>query len=291
MNSAPPTRGLERLVGNIDRRIVYLGLFLMTLVPLVLRVPLPLYVTDPPKKLYQTIEELPQDKLVLLSSDWDAGSQAENRPQVVSIARHLIRRNLKVAILSIGYPASPQLSQDAMEQAIREEHAEDRYKYGEQWVNLGYKLPEPPWLRSFANNVPDALKEEWRDNKPLSQIPVMQGVNKFGPDGQISMIMCVTGQDTITLYYQFLGPSKVKIALGCTAVMAPEQYPYLDSGQLSGLLTGMKGAAEYEELIHAPGFGVAGMAGQSFAHLYLLILIVLGNLAVLLGRRGRRPAR
>ena len=291
MNSAPQPRSLERLIGNIDRRLVYLGLFLMTLVPLVLRPPMPLYVTDPPRKLYQTIEELPQDKVVLLSSDWDAGSQAENLPQLVSVARHLIRRNLKVAILSIGYPASPQLSQTGMEQAIREEGAQDRYRYGEQWVNLGYKLPEPAWLRSFANNVPDAVKDEWLGNKPVSQIPMMQGVQKFGPDGQISMIMCITGQDTISRYYQFLGPSKVKIALGCTAVMAPEQYPYLDSGQLAGLLTGMKGGAEYEQLIKSPGFGSAAMAGQSFAHLYMLILIVLGNIAVLLGRRGRRPAR
>ena len=55
--------------------------------------------------------------------------------------------------------------------------------------------------------------------------------------------------------------------------MAPEAYPYLDSRQLVGLLTGMRGAAEYEQLIDAPGDGLPAMTGQSFAHLFILILI------------------
>ena len=73
--------------------------------------------------------------------------------------------------------------------------------------------------------------------------------------------------------------------------MAPEQYPYLDSGQLSGLLTGMKGAAEYEKITGLTGAGSAAMGGQSFAHLSILILIVLGNLSVLVGWHHRRKAR
>ena len=77
-----------------------------------------------------------------------------------------------------------------------------------------------------------------------------------------------------------------------TAVMAPEQYPFLDSGQLSGMLTGMKGAAEYEQLIEAPGLGMPAMAGQSAAHLYIFLLIVLGNLSLIVGwLQRRRPAR
>lgn len=283
-----PSR-LERIIGRLDRRVVYLGLLVLTLLPLVFKWSLPLYVTQPPKRLQETIEALPPEKLVLISSDWDAGSQAESRPQLVAVARHLIRRGIKIAVLSIGYPTSPQLSHDAIEQAIRLEGAQDRYRYGTEWVNLGYKFPDDPWLRSFTNDF-STIKEDW-ESQPLSGFPMMQGVRKFGPQGQISMLMNITGQDTIRFWYQYLTPTGVKIGLGCTAVMAPEQYPYLDSGQLNGLLTGMKGAAEYEQLIRAPGSGMPGMGGQSFAHLYILILIVLGNLSVLLGWLRRRRTR
>lgn len=286
----PRRTGLEQLVGRIDRRIVYLGLFILTLAPLVGRWSLPLYVTDPPRMLYRTIEALPTDKLVFISSDWDAGSQAECQPQLVAIARHLIRRNLNFAIISIGYPTSPQLAQAAVQRAIDLEGARDRWKYGEQWVNLGYRINEDAWLRSFTTSIPQAVTADMT-NTPVAAIPVLRGVEHFGPEGEVSMMIDITGSDTNEKWYQFLGPTRVQIGLGCTAVMAPKQYPYLDSGQLSGLLTGMKGAAEYELLINAPGQGMPAMAGQSFAHLYIFILIALGNLSVLLGLWERRRGR
>ncbi|MGV3719367.1 MAG: hypothetical protein ACO1SX_00540 [Actinomycetota bacterium] len=288
MSSAPRARlTLEQLLGRLDRRIIYLGLFLVTLAPLVGKWALPLHLSEPPQRLYRAIESLPPDKLVLITSNWDAGSQAETRPQLVGITRHLIRRNLKVALISTAYPTSPQLATTAVEEAIRLENAGDRVRYGQEWVNLGFKLPDEPWLRSFASSIPGAVTEDVRGT-PLAGIPLMQGVQRFGPEGQVSMLIDITGSNTIDRWYEFLSPTKVRIGLGCTAVMAPEQYPYLDSGQLSGLLTGMKGAAEYEQLLHAPGFAMPAMAGQSFAHLYIVFLIVLANVAVLAGRRRRR---
>jgi hypothetical protein len=280
----------EQIIGRIDRRLVYLGLFLITLAPLVFRWKLPLYPTPPPVKLMETINGLPPDKLVFISSNWDAGTQAENRPQIVAIVRHLIRRNLKFAVISVGSPNAPQLANDAVVGAIKLEQAENTWLYGQKWVNLGYKLANAAWLRSFARDIPQAVKVDWT-GKPVGQIPVMQGVQKFGKEGQVSMLIDITGSATIDAWYQFLSPTGVELGLGCTAVMAPEQYPFLDSGQLDGLLTGMKGAAEYEQLIDAPGFGLPAMAGQSFAHLYIFILILLGNLSVLIGWLERRQRR
>src|SRR5207237_8386200 len=95
-----------------------------------------------------------------------------------------------------------------------------------------------------------------------------------------------TLDDWITMVH---APTGVPLGFACTAVMAPEAYPLLDSRQLIGMLTGMRGAAEYEKLIDSASFGVTAMAGQSFAHLFILILIALANLPILsaaLRRRG-----
>lgn len=281
-----PSR-LEQAIGRIDRRVMYLGLFLITLAPMVGKWALPLYATPPSRMLKETIESLPENSLVFISSNWEAGTQAESRPQMVAIVRHLIRLNRKFAVLSIGNPVAPQFAQAAVEEAIRAENAQDRWEYGRDWANLGYKLANRPWLRSFTLDIPGAVQRD-RHGTPVEQIPVMQGVRKFGPDGQVGMLIDITGSATIDSWYEFLSPTKTKLGLACTAVMAPEQYPFLDSGQLHGLLTGMKGAAEYEQLIEAPGFGLGAMAGQSFAHLYIFVLILLGNLSLLIGFRQRR---
>src|SRR5437867_3739768 len=64
---------------------------------------------------------------------------------------------------------------------------------------------------------------------------------------------------------------------GVTAVSAPEYYPYLQSGQLRGMLGGMAGAAEYEKARGERGSATRGMDAQSLGHLLVAFCIVLGN--------------
>ena len=82
----------------------------------------------------------------------------------------------------------------------------------------------------------------------------------------------------------------VPIIAGCTAVSAPEYYPYVSSGQLLGLLGGLAGAAEYEQLIETPGWGTVGMSAQSLGHLTIVILIILGNLLYFINHRRKGQA-
>ncbi|GMU54715.1 MAG: hypothetical protein AMXMBFR33_38610 [Candidatus Xenobia bacterium] len=51
-----------------------------------------------------------------------------------------------------------------------------------------------------------------------------------------------------------------------TAVGVPELYSYYNAGQISGLLAGLRGAAEYETLRNGPGNAEAGMLAQSTVH-------------------------
>ncbi len=282
-----PTRNWEDILGKIDRRLVYIGLFLFTLAPLVGRWALPLNTTEPTKMLKKAFDGLPQDKVVLIASDWDAGTQAESRPQLTAVVRYLLRKKLKFILFSVTTPTSPQLGQTVVERAIEAEGMKDTWQYGTHWANMGYRIANAPWLRNFARSIQDAMKNDWK-GVPLAKLDVTRGVDKFGPEGQVSMLVDVTGSSSIDNWYAYLSPSKVTIGLACTGVMAPEQYPFLDSGQLSGLLTGMKGAAEFEQLTEQKGFALAAMAGQSFAHLYIFIMLVLGNLSVILGTMKKR---
>jgi hypothetical protein len=78
-----------------------------------------------------------------------------------------------------------------------------------------------------------------------------------------------------------------KMIAGNTAVQAPENYPYFRSGQLLGLLAGMKGAAEYETVSSQPGKGISFMGAQSVSHLIVMLFVILGNIAFFVSRRKR----
>jgi hypothetical protein len=61
-------------------------------------------------------------------------------------------------------------------------------------------------------------------------------------------------------------------------VIAPGLYPLLRSGQINGLIGGLRGAAEYEVLIGQKGRAVAGMDAQSATHFAIIGLVLLCNL-------------
>src|SRR5437016_955900 len=121
-NTQHPTPGpqptWQERISRIDRRLIYGLLFLATLTPLVFGLRLPLYVTDDARNLYQVVEGLRPDKIVILFCNWEAGTLAESRPQTVALARHLLRRHIPFALLSINSQTSPQLADDAVQEAI-----------------------------------------------------------------------------------------------------------------------------------------------------------------------------
>jgi len=64
----------------------------------------------------------------------------------------------------------------------------------------------------------------------------------------------------------------------------------VDSGQLAALIDGYRGAAEYEKLI---GFDDRGRGhrqanAQSWGHILIFVLLVLGNVGYFMSRRARR---
>jgi len=104
----------------------------------------------------------------------------------------------------------------------------------------------------------------------------------------IGLVVEITGLSSITEYWIGLiqGVYGTPFASGYTAVMAPIYYPFLDSGQMQGMLVGAKGAAEMEVLVDRPSQASRIMNAQSWAHVLIIALIVLGNLGYLFGRRG-----
>jgi hypothetical protein len=102
---------------------------------------------------------------------------------------------------------------------------------------------------------------------------------------------CVVGDHVIMANAATLG-GHVEVADrviigGLTAVYTADIQPFYQSGQMKGILGGLKGAAEYETRIGRPGDGMAGMRSQKVAHYMIIAFIVLGNVAYLYNKKRR----
>jgi hypothetical protein len=69
--------------------------------------------------------------------------------------------------------------------------------------------------------------------------------------------------------------------------MGPEFSPFLQSGQICGLMIGMSGAYMYEQKVNIEGLGTMGMAGQTVAHVWIILAMILGNIGFVLLKRKK----
>jgi hypothetical protein len=78
------------------------------------------------------------------------------------------------------------------------------------------------------------------------------------------------------------------LALGLTGVMTAQYYPFLQSGQVMGIMGGLLGAAQYEDMADNPGLAKDGMRVQLMAHIVIIVFILMGNIGYFASKRNNR---
>jgi hypothetical protein len=280
MASADATTDIWQRMQALPRAYIYLLLAGVVVWQLLFPIRLPVKVSPSTQGVYDAIRAVPPGKLVVISTDWDASTMAETGPQTVALANALFMQKKKFVIMNLQPPAGIKLANDRVLAVARNYGA----KYGEDWANLGYKYGYDNVLMQLARSVPDAIKKDFYGT-PVSQLPIMRGVTTARDFG---LVIEVTGLSGMTESWISLihGPYNVPFAAAYTAVMAPGYYPFMQAGQISGMLVGAKGGAEMEAAINHPGQGQAIMSAQSWAHVLIMLLIVLSNAGYFLASRA-----
>lgn len=234
------------------------------------------------RSAYKTIDTIPTDKIAIISIVWSAGTEAENGPQTEALMRHMFKKNIKFAVISWD-PVGAELTYKMGADIAKEMHKE----YGTDWVHLGYN-PGPIYavISGMGQNFIGTLKKD-RFNKSLTELAVTKNIKNHK---QIGAVAEITPSGTIYSWITFFSnPYHVPLIYCPTAVMAAEAYPFIDSGQIVGMLNGVIGAAQYETLLgmgNQRTYAAAASWALSSAHILVIILIVLGNLGYLAMRHS-----
>ena len=256
---------------KLDRRWLFLIMGLLVAGPMVFPARLPLTVTAPARAFNDAVNRIPNGATVLMSCDYDPGARPELVPMTRTAFRHLLSKDCKV-VVTVLWNAGPGLVDATLNDVAREFPGK---KYGVDWVNLGYKAGDDAVMVLMGQGIKNAFPRDYRGT-PTSDIPVMRDVRDYS---SFPMLVNISAgfPGTKEWVQQVQSRFHLPMVSGCNAVSAPEYYPYLQSGQLEGLLGGMAGAAEYEKLRGEQGTATRGMDAQSLAHLFVAFCIVLGN--------------
>ena len=278
-------------LGKIDRRIIFIVMALAVIIPLALRMTLPIPIDEGPSKdMYDAVDALAPGSTVLLSFDYDPSTMPELQPMAIALAQQLMTKNIKIVSMAL-WPMGVSLGNEALSYVSdslgREEYVD--------WVNLGYKTGGGVLIVRMGSNIQSVFPLDYGGN-PIDDMPVMNGINILGDFDMI--ISLSAGDPGIPAWVMMAGDRyNIPIVGGCTAVSAPQFYPYLGTGQMIGLLGGLKGAADYETMVRVgvenPPAGTAtpGMAAQSVAHLVIMLFIVLGNISYLTSKKRKGGAK
>jgi hypothetical protein len=266
---------IEKLL-KIDRRLIFLALTILLVFPIVKPLGLPnKNIGDEVQTLYNNIEGLPPRAFLLMSLDYDPATRPELHPQAVAIIRHAFRKDLRVGILTLNAGATGLIEE--IGERIPRDIAPGKV-YGKDYVILPYQ-PNPVAVMTQMGMDIYAIYDKDREGAPIRDMEVFKGIRNVKDMG---MGICITGTALLDFWIAYTADKfKFPFAGGVTAVSQPGYGPYLQTGQLKGLVGGMKGAADYETLIGHKEKGTSGIDALSLAHLMVIALIVMANIMML----------
>jgi hypothetical protein len=273
---------------SVDRRYIFIVVAIGVIIPFL--APLKLGVTESPpvKRVYDFIEDYPEgsDKAVLVSFDYDPSTQPELSPMAEAILIQCFEKKIPVVAICL-HPGGPGLALEALSVTADRAGA----VYGEDYVFLGYKVGGSAVILSMGENIKTVFPIDYWGTS-VEELPLMGKVANYN---DIHLAITLSGTTYPDVWVAFAHERyDANVAAGVTAVMAADYYPYLQTGQMVGLIGGLKGAAEYEKLIGyedifgKPGKGIKGMDAQTVIHVFIVLIVILGNIAYMMTLRSKR---
>jgi hypothetical protein len=274
---------------NLDRRWIFLLIGLVVLYAVLFPFQVPgIKPTEPVRNYHRAIEELPEGAPILISADFDPGSKPELYPMLEATLRHAFRKKLRVVVMTLWLTGTGMI-----ERALKTnvEFARDKLQAdprdGRDYVFLGWKPGNAAVVIGMGGSISEIYPTD-TSNRKTGDLPVMAGIRTL-KDFRL-VVSISAGSPGFKEWIQY-GQQKHQFTFngGCTGIIIPEAYPYMDAGQMKGLLGALKGAAEYESLIEVPGVAMGGMLAISLAHFTMILLIAACNLLYVASGRWRRP--
>lgn len=268
---------LQRL-SKLDRRWIFLFIAAAVTLPFLYPLGLPVAPSGATTGVFDAVERLPANSLVFMSFDYGPSTAVELEPMALAGLRQCFRKDIKVVCMSIS-PEGALQSRGALEGPAQEYKRE----YGVDYVNLGYIAGADKALRALGSGFDKQFSRDI-DGHPLNQLPLMKRAKDWSSFDLV--LGWSSGYPGALEYVKVVSAGyRRPLGLGVTAVTVPEYYPYLNSGQLVGMLGGLRGAAEYEVLVKRPGTALVAMDAQNIAHFTIAGFILFANLIYFLGKR------
>ncbi|RKX32388.1 MAG: hypothetical protein DRP46_01285 [Candidatus Zixiibacteriota bacterium] len=280
----------DRLM-SFDRRWVFLSLAIVCVGTYLWDFSVPITISEEARSIYDEVAALKEGDMIYMSVDYDPNALAELHPTTYALAELCFRKKVKVifgTLSNLGQGMVDQVLHDISD-SLRDTATYNGVFYegreivnGVDYVFLGYKPYPAMVIQAMGLDFRVPFPTDYYGT-PIDSIPIMQGTKNFD---QCKLVVDMAAGNVAEMWITYgHGNYGVPLALAVTGVMGADMYPYLRSGQIFGLAAGLLGAAQLEKLCDNPGRAMDGMRIQLFAHILIILFIIMGNIGFLATRK------
>ena len=232
---------------------------------------------------YEAVDALPAGSNTLVYWAYDPSTAGEMDWIALPVIQHLLQKQSQLMIIS-PLPGGPATARRLMREAlaglvdVAQIEIDDKRPL---WINGGYLPNSSATLPLLGQNL-QAIPRSFPMNEegvPATSIGTMD----------LAVVIAAQAED-VQLWLEQVAPrNRVPVLAFVGAGADPVLRPYWDSQQVSGLVSGFDGAHAYQAKLDTPLTKRTEekleqhVIAQNWGHFILLLAIVLGNLAALMG--------
>jgi hypothetical protein len=230
---------------------------------------------------------LPTEAPVLMIFDYNAALAGELESAAAPLVDYMVLQKAPRLSLISSTPTGPGLAEHFM--SLENTQASIYYRAGEQFINLGYLPGGAAGVLAFAVD-PVMTKTTSINGENAWETPVLQGVSHLSDFAAIILLTDDVETARIWIEQTETARKDARFLVISSAQSGPMILPYLQSGQVDAVITGLDGGAPIEQFNGSrPGTARRYWDAYGFGLLVALVMIAFGSLwSLVSGWRERR---
>lgn len=260
-------------MATYDKRWSYLLLFILVLLPMLRPIGMPIAVSELTKEYYAQLQTLEAGDIVLVSWSTEYSGYMELKPGMIATHKYYIKNDIKMFIC-LGHPEGLALVDALLDVELKGYMQKYDYTYGEDYIILGFALPNQAATLAMATDFHGSVKVDWNGDPIEGTF-----LDRIESGADIDMISdFTTGAGNPGLINHIVLTFGTPMIQNQIGVSLPGSFMNLDAKLITGLLASTKGGSELELLMSEPGPGLIAMDAFSFGHILLILFIIIGNI-------------
>jgi len=266
-------KSLMQTLGNLDYRIIYTVMMVLTIWPLVAPMGLPMIVTEPVINYAEVLDELQPGDIVMCSFSGYSTMLPDVEPIYIATWKVLFEKHVKLLIINTHADSPIVIEQHFYD--LLDIEGNYGYTYGEDYVFLPVISITEAAEMAFTENMKNLYTTDMYGTN-LDDLSMMDEVTSAW---DLDLYIC-EGPEYNTRRYAI--PYGVKlICWGTGTGLLPFVPPYYDpvEGPVYGYVGGASMGGELEVHLGSPGQGAKYNDVKNLAIVGLLIFVAIGNIA------------